>query len=216
MKGLILKDFYMVRKYCRSYLIIVTVFSAMSIVLPFLDHGTNTMFLSSYLVLMAGILPMNLISYDEKSKWSQYAGIFPYTKREMVSVKYLGMLIFLGIGVILAALAQGINMAVSERFQWEAYTLILVTFLLGGMISPCILLPVVFWFGVEKGRIIYFCVLVLFFAAVSFSQFVMKEDLPSLSVLKEVWFLPVVLLCGILFLAASWWISIKGYEKREW
>ena len=164
MKGLLLKDLYMMRKYCRSYLVIVGVFTIMAVVLPFVEDGNrSTLFLSAYPVLLAGILPVTLISYEEKSKWNQYVGIFPYTKREQVSVKYLDMLAVLSIGLSLAAISQGVTLAATASFHWETYILLLEGILLTGLLSPCILLPVVFWFGVEKGRIVYF-------AAVSYTH----------------------------------------------
>ena len=87
MKGLILKDFYMAMKYCRVYLAITIIFAIASI------YGNSTFFLF-YPVLMAGIIPVNLISYDEKSKWNVYVGAFPYTRREFVSVKYIVCLLY--------------------------------------------------------------------------------------------------------------------------
>ena len=63
MKGLLLKDFYMAMKYCRAYVVIAVVFSLFSI-------WGNTSFLIAYPILLASVIPVNLISYDEKSKWS--------------------------------------------------------------------------------------------------------------------------------------------------
>ena len=46
MKGLLLKDLYMMRKYCRSYLVIVGVFTNKAVVQPFVDEvNRSTMIL---------------------------------------------------------------------------------------------------------------------------------------------------------------------------
>lgn len=60
MKGLLLKDFYMAMKYCRAYVVIAVVFSLFSI-------WGNTSFLIAYPILLASVIPVNLISYDEKA-----------------------------------------------------------------------------------------------------------------------------------------------------
>ena len=57
MKGLLLKDFYMAMKYCRTYVVIAVVFSLFSI-------WGNTSFLIAYPILLASVIPVNLISYD--------------------------------------------------------------------------------------------------------------------------------------------------------
>ena len=94
MKGLLLKDFYMARKYCRAYVVIAVVFSLLAV-------WGNTSFLLAYPVLLASVIPVNLISYDEKSKWSSFSGVFPYSKQQLVSVKYLMALIFLAFALSL-------------------------------------------------------------------------------------------------------------------
>ena len=217
MKGLLLKDLYMMRKYCRSYLVIVGVFTIMAVVLPFVEDGTrSTLCLSAYPVLLAGILPVTLISYEEKSKWNQYVGIFPYTKREQVSVKYLDMLAVLSIGLSLAAISQGVTLAATASFHWETYILLLEGILLTGLLSPCILLPVVFWFGVEKGRIVYFAVLILFFGGIGISKILIQEE-------TVLWLfqrgssgtLLALAVFGLLILSLSWRLSIWLYEKKE-
>ena len=157
MKGLLLKDLYMMRKYCRSYLVIVGVFTIMAVVLPFVEDGNrSTLFLSAYPVLLAGILPVTLISYEEKSKWNQYVGIFPYTKREQVSVKYLDMLAVLSIGLSLAAISQGVTLgnlyfAVGGDFAYRSAKSLYLTsgslLVWGGKRTDCLFcsIDIVFW-----------------------------------------------------------------------
>ena len=189
----------------------------MAVVLPFVEDGNrSTLFLSAYPVLLAGILPVTLISYEEKSKWNQYVGIFPYTKREQVSVKYLDMLAVLSIGLSLAAISQGVTLAATASFHWETYILLLEGILLTGLLSPCILLPVVFWFGVEKGRIVYFAVLILFFGGIGISKILIQEE-------TVLWLfqrgssgtLLALAVFGLLILSLSWRLSIWLYEKKE-
>ena len=81
MKGLLLKDLYMAAKYCRAFLLIVVVFLAVSF------FGDDNIFFVVYPAMIAGIVPVTLISYDERDKWDLYAGTLPYTGSQPVSSK---------------------------------------------------------------------------------------------------------------------------------
>ena len=83
MKGLFLKDWYMMKKYCRAYIVIAAVFIAVSVV------SDDNMFFVFYPCMLCGMIPVNLLGYDERSHWVQYSGSLPYTKTQIVSAKYL-------------------------------------------------------------------------------------------------------------------------------
>ena len=83
MKGLLLKDWYMMKKYCRYYLFVSIGFIILSMI------SSGNMFFVSYPCLLCGMIPVNLLGYDERSRWTEYVGTFPYTKTQIVSAKYL-------------------------------------------------------------------------------------------------------------------------------
>ena len=88
MKGLLLKDFYLSWRYCRAFLVIVAVFLAVSFV------GEDNVFFMIYPIMIASVIPMTLLSYDEHDKWTSYSGTLPYTRTQLVSSKYLVGLCF--------------------------------------------------------------------------------------------------------------------------
>lgn len=71
-------------------------------------------------MLLASVIPVNLISYDEKSKWSSFSGVFPYSKQQLVSVKYLMALIFLAFAIILVLVGQITRMLINNEFDVNA------------------------------------------------------------------------------------------------
>ena len=83
MRALFLKDWYMAKSYCRSYLLIVAVFAAVSFI------SSESLFFMAYPAIMFGILPVTLISYDERFHWPAYAGTLPLRRRDEVREKYL-------------------------------------------------------------------------------------------------------------------------------
>lgn len=144
MKGLLLKDFYMARKYCRAYVVIAVVFSLLAV-------WGNTSFLLAYPVLLASVIPVNLISYDEKSKWSSFSGVFPYSKQQLVSVKYLMALIFLAFAIILVLVGQITRMLINNEFDVNALLSLVALLPAMGLFAPSLMLPAIFKFGAEKG-----------------------------------------------------------------
>ena len=74
MQGLLRKELYMAAKYCRSYILIAAVFAVAS-------FWSDNMLILIYPVLMAGIVPVSLLSYDEKCRWDTMQGCSPIPAR---------------------------------------------------------------------------------------------------------------------------------------
>ena len=107
MKGLILKDLYMMKAYCKAYLLIAAVFIAVSF------FGDSNLLFIFYPCMLCGVIPVNLLGYDERSRWMQYSESMPYTKAQIVSCKYL---IGLGTQIIMmtvTGIAQAIRMHIN-------------------------------------------------------------------------------------------------------
>lgn len=208
MKGLLLKDLYMALKYCRAYLLISALFAVLSLF-------SDNLFLLLYPVLMAGAIPVNLISYDEKSGWGTYSGTLPYTRRQLVSAKYLVALIALGVGMVLVGMIQLLRLVYTGE-SWQEYGQLLLLLPAVSLIVPCLLLPVVFKYGVEKGRLVFYAVVIVVAGGFGALGAVLTDDgfavgLPALGA----WLAPTAFLAALLLLAGSWLLSIRFYEKRE-
>ena len=98
MKGLLLKDFYLLASYCKSFLLISAVFIGLFAVEP------SNFFFLLMLCIMLGMLPTTLLSYDEREHWNVYSQVFPVTRGQYVSVKYLiGLLCSVLVALVVAA-----------------------------------------------------------------------------------------------------------------
>lgn len=209
MKGLLLKDLYMAVKYCRFYVAISLVFAAASI-------WGNNIFFMIYPILMTTVIPVNLISYDEKSKWNIYVGTFPYTREELVSIKYIMTLIFLGIGILMIVAAQAVKMIIYGALDWRLLGLFTASLPVVGLIGPCIMLPAIFKFGVEKGRGIFYGVIIVVCALYGAVGAIGTDaEIMTFLLTGGIWIVPAFLAAGLLLLWGSWRLSVKFYEKRE-
>lgn len=205
MKGLLRKDLYMIWAYGRTLLVISAIFLFTSVFMP----SEENFFFVAYPVLMGGILPVTLLSYDERFGWNRYCDALPLTRKQVVDERYLMTLLsFLALfGVTLAV--QAVVLLPKGRGE----DLVQLAGLLPcfGLAAPAILLPVSLRYGVEKGRLVYFFIIGLVVAA----GLVFSSDLLQVSGTIGNGGVAAVLLGALLVFGASWLLSIRIYAKRE-
>ena len=81
MHALLYKDFRVMWKQMKAFLLLIAIFC----LIP--NQALN---LSAFFVVYAGLmLPMSLMSYDERAKWDTFAAMLPYASREIVLSRYL-------------------------------------------------------------------------------------------------------------------------------
>ncbi|MDE7309134.1 MAG: ABC-2 transporter permease [Lachnospiraceae bacterium] len=210
MKGLLIKDFYLMKKYCKILFLFVICFLVAGVI-------KKDPFFHTYSMLMVSIIPVTLLSYDEKSKWNVYSQTMPYSKKQIVSEKYLVMLALLCIVSVLMCINQYfITKTELSSDIWYYYTLQLQAVMMifsVCMIMSSVLLSVLFKFGIEKGRIIYYILFLL--AAIAANSIVTSDINEVLPMFIREHILLTVFAADILLLGISWWTAIRSYEKRE-
>ncbi len=207
MKGLLLKDWYMMKKYCRSYLFLAIIFLAVS------TYNNTYLFFVFYPCMFCSMLPVTLLAYDERCHWLQYCGTLPYTKAQIVSSKYILGLIIQVVLIIMTAILQGVKMVYDGNFNASDYAVLLMMLFFVASVSSSICLPFNFKFGVEKGRIAYYVMIATVSALSILSANIYKLDL-SKKILPDS-FMPILCLIGILIFTVSWYLSIILYKNKE-
>jgi len=207
MRGLLLKDWYMMKKYCRAYLFIAAAFIALSFV------SSGNMFFVFYPCLLCGMIPVNLLGYDERSRWMQYSGTMPYTKAQIVSGKYLVGLLSQLILLVVVGAVQAAKMVVTGEFVPGEFTVLMLLMLTVSTLTSSISLPFIFKLGVEKGRTAYY-VMIGFVCCASYMASGLFTGQLGLEV-KPNLALAVLVVVGIGIYIFSWYMSIVFYKKRE-
>lgn len=202
MIGLILKDVLNLKKQARIYLILVIFYFILGIA------NKNSSMFSSMMAMVAVLIPITAMSYDERSKWDRYALTMPLSRATMVASKYLIGLIFLSAACLISII---VNMLFSITDISE-YILISLASLSAGMILMALVFPLLFKFGVEKGRILLMIVLFAPTALISLLPSV-GVSLPDEETIKSfIYAGPII--GGVIFLA-SFYISLSIYRKKE-
>lgn len=207
MKGLLLKDWYMMKKDCRWYLLLAVIFSAVSF------FSDENYFLIFYPCLLCGMIPVSLLGYDEKSGWMYYSATMPYTKAQLVSAKYLVGLLAQGVMLLISGIIHSIKLMVEGHFNFAEFGVFMILFFVIATFAPSISMPFVFKYGVEKGRMGYY-IMVGFFCAAS----IIAQDVLSGKLSAEIQpnaALIVVAVIGIGLYVLSWYKSIAYFRKRE-
>lgn len=208
MKGLLLKEFLMLKK---GWVTLVIFFIAFGI------GGIGNDFMCFMLPLFIAILLYGHINYDEQSKWQQYSIALPYGRKMIVSAKYTAMAIGAVVSTVLALIIYGVTVAIGKaEFSLKDLVGHLVLSLAIGIIYPTFFLPLAYKFNSEKGRII---MLFLNGASGAIAVFLLSAIeatgiLAKLSNYTNI--LPYIAVAAVLVLfALSWFASVKIYEKRD-
>ena len=203
MSALILKDFYVMWKQTKVLLIIILVFSC----LPGAFYPT-------FAVIYAAILPYSAMAYDERSKWDQLAGMLPYADRDIVLGKYL-------FGYLSIAVAAGLSLVIQTALTlfWDRAsdnlsplsTIPLAVCVGVGVLA--LTLPLMFRFGVEKGRLVMFLIIFLVCGSTGVLTGISSDSLDGGYYLSLA--LPAAALAAVVLTSVSIPMSLRLYRRRR-
>lgn len=207
MKGLLLKDWYQVRTsmkamYLTVAFVLVWVFSTSS----------AYVFPVSYAAVFLGILPVNLLAYDQSVGWVEYGRTLPVSKKTLVAEKYL-------IGLFCAAAAVvigGLFVTVIPLRTGTAPDKDVLSLLAGSVCAILLIngisLPLLYRFGAEKASMIYILTFVGLGALLGELQ---QNGTGSVPLPVPLWLAAVLLLVVLTLYAVSWRVSVAWYGKYK-
>ena len=199
MSALLLKDYYVIFRQMKIFLLLILVFSCIP--------GT---FYSTFAVVYASMLPYTALAYDERSKWDQLAAMMPYSARDVVLSKY----VFGWIGVAIAAAATFVLQTILS-FVWlsDVTGPSVPVILLSVCVAVCILditLPMMFRFGVEKARLAMLLIIFLVCAGAGAVSAIDQSGGPDFGF--QMWAPPMV---AVVMTAVSVPLSVRFYGRRR-
>lgn len=203
MKALLRKDIYVARKQGAVLLGLAFLFC----LLPKMGTLANV-----YAVLIAVMMPLSTITYDEQCKWDKYAAMLPYTPWQIVWSKYVLTFLCLLVGAAGILLAAGMRTVYGEGPLDTGELLGNLAMLLAVLLMLDVALPAVYRFGSEKGRLVMILIMLAVLTAGMGAAKVMGEvHIPALPA-------PAVIALAAVLLAAatavSFWCSLCFYIRR--
>ena len=213
MKGLLLKDWYQVKGSMKTmYLTVALVLAILA-----LSTSSSYVFPVSYAAIFLGILPVNLLTYDQNSGWIEYGWTLPVSKKTLVAEKYLVGLLC----VVAAIVVDGLFVAVLSLRRGTVIDSAAL-FIIANSISTILLmnsisLPLMYRFGAEKARMIYILSFAGFGALLGGFGALMDEVQTNSAAewlrYAPAWLAAVFLVTAVLVYAVSWRVSVAWYGK---
>ncbi|MBE7003463.1 MAG: ABC-2 transporter permease [Ruminococcaceae bacterium] len=203
MKGLLRKDWYMMTRYARILLLFVVIYGVSGI---FFEEMSSFTILPAMLM---SLLPVTLYAYDEREKWTVCSQAFPVSRAQYVTAKYLLGLCAIAVYFAVMTALRLAFAAAGVRPLDDMLGMLGVQFFVS-FLAPSILMPILFRFGMEKGRIVYFILVGgLFMGTMMLTDG--GSEMPSQLALPE-W---AIGLLPLVIYALSWRLSVFLYNRRK-
>ncbi len=204
MKGLVLKDLMTLKRDFKSYLAIFVLYL-------FIDYQSGQSSLTLAIgFIISTMLPIASISYDERSKWDKIANTMPVSRKEIILAKY-------ALGRMFTVAAVTFSSIISVIMLKEKLA-VPIAMTLVSLVYQAVLIPLLYKFGSERGRIMMIAFMALPFAAFALAADFLKIDMSNFYIFIDN-NMTVVTVCTVAAVLAiytvSILVSIRMYEKRD-
>lgn len=159
MKGLLIKDFKLLKVQKNFFLLILCI----AIGIEIFTNSTSSSFIIGFLSFVATLFTLSSISYDEFDNGNAFLFSLPITRKSYVIEKYgFGMILgssFWAFGTLIVILKEVIT------HKYVSIDTVIAAFIILPIVFAvlAVMLPFQLKFGGEKGRIAIICTLVIVF-----------------------------------------------------
>lgn len=214
MTGLIVKDFLVMRKSIKAYILFLLFYFIMAALGLF-----SIVFITAMIQVLLMMLPLSAFSYDELSKWDRYAFSLPLGRRAVAGARYLFALI-LTLFAALFGLVSCLILSLAFHDSKLVENCMTVMVSLGmGLLYCDILLPLTYKLGPERARpyfyLVIFLPIILLFGAYKIGLLdglSFLEQIPESTAIAASLLLPLLPLLGM---GVSYLISCRILEQKE-
>lgn len=215
MKGLLIKDYYLLLQQKTFFFLIICMVISCGIA------GENSTFAISFIMFVFSLLSCNTISYDEYNHGYTFLFTLPVTKKLYVKEKYILSILTCFIGWITACLMALLTMFVQNTLSGFPEALSFSLFLLPALfLLQCIDIPIQLKFGSENGRNIRFLLTggiilaVILLAKLPVFSSITTLHLSQLTV-SPVLCTGIIILLVLLSITISYTLSSHIMDKKE-
>ena len=210
MIALLKKDIFVMDKQMRLLVILALLFN----LIPSASSLGAT-----YAMLIALMLPMSTISYDERCKWDRYAAMLPWTPQQIVGSKYVLSYGALALGAALIILGNFARMLYGGATDWEETGALLAIYLVVIAVMTAVGYPLIYRFGSEKGRLILVVVFLGIFAMAFGTVVLAMDNLEGIVARLEAISAPVLAAAAVVGVAGATFLSyrlaVRFYLRRR-
>ncbi|MFT9816764.1 ABC-2 transporter permease [Lysinibacillus sp. NPDC056185] len=201
MINLILKDFLIQKKLILFYIATIIIY---------LLAGAPLIFLG---FLYSVIYILNAFAYDEKDNANILLNSLPYTRKEIVSSKYIGSLIFTTVFVFMIYVGDFLINGKGDLFIWKEMLLIIGLV----MVAISFMFPISYKFKTQYLLIasgVLFGIYMLTISLLVPINDILRELTRKFLTLQETQMYFVASITVIILFIGSWLLSIRIYERK--
>lgn len=198
MTGLLLKDFYNVRKQILWYLAMIVLFCAVSV------FAHNSAFGATIGILVTVSILLTAFAYEEKDGWNKFVAASGMGKWTIVGEKYVLGLIF---AVLSTAAYLVAFILIQDYCDWLDFILPVCM----QLFMFAVTLPLVIKFGTERGRVYMIVAMVVLIIVLLFALALVPEEWGVTSEIITAVSVPLTFVLAV----ASYFISVRIYDKKR-
>lgn len=214
MLGLIKKDLLIVKSNLKLIGIVLIIFFMLAV------QGNFDITLALPFIAMIYLFVITLFistfSYDEFNKWDAYAVTLPNGRKNIVKSKYITSIILVVSALIITLLLTHLITFINGSLEFEKVISLVLGLTTGIIFVESIMLPIIFKYGIEKGRLGLFGVTIAItgIATIVSKKFNLSISVNIIQFFDNYYFIiiPVIL---IIMQLLSYKISEKIYLKKE-
>ena len=173
---------------------------------------------ATYAMLIALMLPMSTVSYDERCKWDRYAAMLPWTPQQIVGSKYILSYGAMVLGVVLITLGNFARTLYGGATDWGETGSLLAIYLVVIAVMTAVVYPLIYRFGSEKGRLILVVVFVAIFALAFGTVILAMDNMESVVAKLGAISAPVLTAAAVVVVVAATFLSYRlsvGFYLRR-
>lgn len=147
MKGLLLKDFYLIKSVLY---IILVVFAVVGIGMSFL---TSTWVLTVIATVMLGMISVTTINMDRNSGWRKVSIVLPVSRSVVLDCKYVLYLLLSGVGLFLGISLSIVASLLKGQLNYQTMMLFISISVAMALFSGSMTIPFTFLLTEEKSML---------------------------------------------------------------
>lgn len=202
MKGLFLKDLYVLKKFIGYSWIFLLISLFEPTMLPVMS------------VIFLMLLGITTFSFDDVAKWDKYANVLPVTRKQIIGEKYVFILASIILVTLVNVIFYAMMFALGKTEDLKEIQFVLLMIVSAVVAILAIIYPLIIRFGVQKSRIMIF---IITFPPGTLVSLLQQKGLlrfsPSEAALELIAYLSPLM--AIILLIISYFISVRLYEKKE-
>ena len=216
MKGLILKYLLILKNLMRNILFAMLAFVLLSVMMK--NYYYAGFIIPFYIVMLI----ISVFSYDELNNSNGYIITLPFSRKTIVKARYILSLINIGIALLIGLLLSLIIPLLNSDITFMSIFLSMCATVGGVIIVISLLIPFFYKFGVQKGRMMLFIVIIglslvigTVFALFENAKLPIANFINNIASLHYLIIIVGIILLILFVLYISYRISCKVYQKKE-